>query len=279
METREFESALEARDVALFDHIETQANVEDKRALLAVHAAVRNSREAFCYLEIGSHRGGSIQPYLYDEKCVRVFSIDKRPKWQPDERGTFEYPDNTTERMLNELRRLSPQGMKKVRCFESDASEVEKVHVVPRPDICFIDGEHTNRAVEADFKFCFSVLAPHGIVLFHDAYLVGKALRRILRFLRWSGVAFRAYALTPSLFVIEMNPPFLGDNMRLDNLRRRSWREFLLDCVVHDMKQSAVYSQLATIRIFRFVLSFLELSIRRFFRLIWRFIPEGPFRV
>ena len=84
-------------DLSLFDAIPS---------LLGVHRAVMNKHGRFAYLEIGSHLGGSIQPYLLNSASLRIYSIDRRPSSQPDERErdcTVSYPENSTELMLHNL--------------------------------------------------------------------------------------------------------------------------------------------------------------------------------
>jgi hypothetical protein len=103
-----FDQALEDLDLNLFEKITSQSTEADKRSLLAVQMAVRALRPDYTYLEIGSYLGGSIQPHLLDDKCRRIYSIDKRPSVQPDERGIdYVYRNNSTARMLEGLRQVS----------------------------------------------------------------------------------------------------------------------------------------------------------------------------
>ncbi|MEK6251268.1 MAG: hypothetical protein AABM43_04870 [Actinomycetota bacterium] len=74
-------------DVTLLDQIQTQTTMGDRESLLALHAACRSAHGAFSYLEIGSHRGGSLQALVRDPRCERIVTIDARPERQPDERG------------------------------------------------------------------------------------------------------------------------------------------------------------------------------------------------
>src|SRR5436309_9076337 len=93
----DFDNAIAALDLSLFEKIESQSTDEDKRSLLACQSAVRDLRPEYTYLEIGSYLGGSIQPHLVDERCKRIVSIDKRPPRQPDARGVdYEYLNNST---------------------------------------------------------------------------------------------------------------------------------------------------------------------------------------
>jgi len=200
-------------DTTLFEGVPSQTSGDDRRSLLAIHAAVAGLRGSFAYLEIGSHLGGSIQPYLLDDRCNMIISIDKRPARQPDMRGqTYEYPGNSTERMLQYLRRISAEGVRKLRTFDADAGQLKPSEISVRPDVCFVDGEHTNLAIERDFAFCLSVVEDRGVIFFHDSNIVFEGLSRIVEGLKASGRRFRAYNLPTHLFVID-----LGERLHKDN--------------------------------------------------------------
>jgi hypothetical protein len=202
----DFRERLASLDTTLFDGIESQMTQDDRRSVLAVQKAVREHGDGYSYLEIGSYVGGSIQPHLLDPSCRRIYSIDKRPRSPKDDRGIpFVYPDNTTERMIELLTKVSPGGVQKVDCFEGDASEVDISAIRQRPNLCLIDGEHTEEAVLSDFRFCASVLAPDGAILFHDANVVFTALEKIVTALREEGRRFSAYVLPTTVFVIELD--------------------------------------------------------------------------
>lgn len=197
---------LEELDGTLFSGIPSQSSENDQRSLLACQNAVRRLAPSYCYLEIGSHLGGSIQPHLLDDACVRIYSMDRRPASQPDARGpAFRYPDNSTARMLDNLRRLSPEGVAKVTCIDGDSREIAPAVIAERPHLCFIDGEHTDRAAVADFHFSLAALAPSGVIVFHDAQVVYNGIFAALAHLRQVGIPFRAYNLPDVVFVVEVN--------------------------------------------------------------------------
>src|SRR5947208_3078561 len=111
------EIKLSLLDVSLFDTIPSQTNVNERRGLLALQKAVGEKLGSYVYLEIGSHLGGSIQPHLVDARCRKIFSIDNRPVQQPDDRGVpCDYPDNSTARMLDLLRRIDAAQIGKITC-------------------------------------------------------------------------------------------------------------------------------------------------------------------
>ena len=197
---------LEELDCTLFSGIPSQSSENDRRSLLACQLAARRLAPGYCYLEIGSHLGGSIQPHLLDDECSRIYSLDLRPARQPDARGpAFRYPNNSTERMLECLRQISPDDLSKVVCFDSDSRHVAPEAIHPRPQLCFIDGEHTDRAVVSDYRFASSVLARDGAILFHDSQVIYNGLCEIVDELRREGRTFHAYNLPDVIFVLEIN--------------------------------------------------------------------------
>jgi Methyltransferase domain len=194
-------------DLSLFDAIDSQSDAGDRRSWLALQRAVRRRHGSYTYLEIGSHLGGSLQPHLLDPRCRAIYSIDKRPVEAPDDRGQqpeFRYEGNSTARMLANLRALDPAQVAKVICFDSDARNVDSAALASPPDLCFIDGEHTERAVLSDFDFCARVCAPRVIIGFHDDWVVYPALSRILRTLSRQGRPFAAAKLQGSTFAIAL---------------------------------------------------------------------------
>src|SRR4051812_12044666 len=92
----QFEDRIAELDLSLFDVIPSQSTSDDKGSLLALQLAVRDAVGEYTYLEIGSYLGGSIQPHLLDPECRKIYSIDKRPRSQPDERGIdYIYENNS----------------------------------------------------------------------------------------------------------------------------------------------------------------------------------------
>ena len=158
-----------------------------------------------------------------------MYSIDPRPLSQPDDRARghiVHYEGNSTDRMRERLRALDPAGLGKVVCFESDASGVDPAGIDPRPDVAFIDGEHTRRAVLSDYAFCRRVLSPGGTILFDDFPIVYPAVIPIVRSLRASGEAFAAFRLDGKVFGIFLDPGRVGRDPHLSKCQER--RRFTL---------------------------------------------------
>jgi hypothetical protein len=193
-------------DVSLFSAVPSQTYPEDRKSLLLLQRCVRQS-DHYTYLEIGSHLGGTLQPHLVDARCALIYSIDKRPLEQPDESsGACYYPGNSTEQMLNGLRSAYPESsIQKIQTFDADARELDPGVFTEKPDLCFIDAEHTDSAVASDFDFCLRVCNPNGIIGFHDANVITGGLARIKRRLTKSRIPFAGFVLPRHVYVILLN--------------------------------------------------------------------------
>jgi hypothetical protein len=228
----DFDLSIARMDPQLFAAIPSQTTNADKQSLLACQLAIRSSRGSYNYLEIGSYLGGSLQPHVMDPLCASIVSIDKRPTVHADEGGVSNvYAENSTTRMLDNLRAISPAGTDKIHCIDADAAAIDVARISTPPDLCLIDGEHTDTAVQSDYAFCRRVVAPNGAIVFHDANIVYRGLFRIMQALRQEGADFRAYALPDSVFVIEF------DALRLHECRP-----------IHDMLINNHQAYLASLR-------------------------------
>lgn len=215
-----FEQKIKNLDLSLFEKIESQSVDEDKRSFLACQLATRELISVYNYLEIGSYLGGSLQPHLLDDKCATIFSIDKRPENQPDERGVdYTYLNNSTERMLELLREVSPENLGKLITIDGDTREISTEKVTDKIDLCFIDGEHTDEAVLSDFKFCLNVLNKNGAIVFHDAPITYNGIANCVKHLKVNSIKFRAYSLPAIVFVIEIGDfPLHQNSLILERL-------------------------------------------------------------
>lgn len=219
--TVNIEEILDSEDISVFDTIPSQTSASDRKSLLAMQNAVRSNSGSYVYLEIGSHLGGTIQPHLHDPKCRQIYSIDKRPMIQPDERGLmFEYEDNSTRDMLDRLEKLAPGKTGKIKCIDSDAREINPASITDRPDICFIDGEHTTEAALSDFNFCRSVCNNSAIICFHDSHIIHKALIEIIKREKESDPDVSIQMLTGTVLAIGINCRHYMENRHIRDVKR-----------------------------------------------------------
>ncbi len=222
----DFDQRIAALDTGLFEKITSQSTDTDKQTLLACQLAVRELKSSFSYLEIGSYLGGSIQPYILDVKCARVYSIDKRPETQPDARGyDWVYQNNSTQRMLELLKEVGPTD--KVTTIDGDTIEIKPTQVDEKIDLCFIDGEHTDEAVLRDFRFCLDVLAENGAIMFHDSQITYNGIAASVKYLEDNARPFRAYSLPNFAFVIEIGDFPIHKNERVMERLVNNYQSFL----------------------------------------------------
>ncbi len=233
-----FEQKLSDADLSLFGKIESQSTENDKKSLLACQFAVREIIGEYNYLEIGSYLGGSIQPHLLDERCKTIYSIDKRPEFQPDERGVeYQYQNNSTKRMLELLKAVSAENISKVKTIDGDTRELDKKLIGDKMHLCFIDGEHTDEAVFADFLFCFNSLQKNlrgGAIVFHDASIIYNGLADCLEYLKKRKEIFRAYNLPDVVFVIEIGNFPLHKNPRILDILTNGYEGYIFSLQLND---------------------------------------------
>ncbi len=136
----EAERMIEALDTDVFNAIQSQTSKNDRTSLLSIQKVLRQ-KGSYVYLEIGSFRGGTLQPHVVDRRCNKIFSVDLRPEATPDTRGNdYDYEGVTTADMLNSVRRIGGGEASKVICFDQRSGDVDKTKIHLRPDFCFIDG-------------------------------------------------------------------------------------------------------------------------------------------
>jgi hypothetical protein len=217
----ELVARIDAFDVELFDPVEAQLPNADRRALLALHAAVAASRGSFAYLEIGSYRGGSLQAVMQDPRCSCVMSIDPRTTVTPDTRGTYTYEDNTTARMRQLLSSLPAVDMDKLTTFDLTTDGIKQRDLPCRPAYCFVDGQHTHDAVIRDGRFCIEALNGQGVIAFHDSNIVEAGIRRFVKE-NWGAIS-HAMALPGSIFAVELGREGILREDAIERLLDSSW--------------------------------------------------------
>jgi hypothetical protein len=190
-------------DVEVFA-IASQTSASDRKSLLILQNIVRNLVPSYVYFEIGSHLGGTLVPHLIDPLCKHVFSVDKRPASQPDERGMmFDYEGNSTQRMLSGLEaHLPASALLKLTTYDSDVADLAATQIPLKVDFAFIDAEHTNVAVFRDFICTKEFLTDSFVVGFHDSNLIFDGIQNIECLLRHLGVKFKSMFLPDAVYAI-----------------------------------------------------------------------------
>jgi hypothetical protein len=229
-----FKSKIDSLDIKLFDAIPSQSTDGCRISFLAVQRMTREKGKLFSYLEIGSHLGGTIQPYLLDDKCIKIFSVDPRPASQPDDRMPgyiYYYENNSSERMKGLLASLDAKSIEKVECFDTDVAGMEINSITIAPEVVLIDGEHTHKAVMADFAFCQSVASSTCTILFHDFNIIYPAINLICKQLEISKKQFVPLKLDGAVFAIFFDKDKIFSDPYLTSVYHKNryyFRKFLL---------------------------------------------------
>jgi hypothetical protein len=173
-------------DIKTYFPIPSQTSLEDKKALLNFMGLFKNE---YYYIEIGSFLGGSLTPFLLDEKCRKILSIDDRERIQPDERGiNYSYQGITTQMMKDRLESCG-FSLDKLETFDHSINDYKINNLLY--DFAFIDGEHTDVACYRDFLYTFNLLKSNSICLFHDSFIVYKGIQSILIYLDFQKINYK----------------------------------------------------------------------------------------
>ena len=234
-------------DPSLFDSLPAQLETDDKRSFLALHAACRTNYGEFAYLEIGSHLGGSLQVLVRDPACRTILSIDPRPAWQPDQRGMrFGYPENSTKRMLSMLASVPQACVEKITTYDTTSALLEPTSLTATPQLCFIDGEHTDAAVLTDARFCQEAMSGRGCIVFHDSAVVYNGVAQFIEELDRQDTPYTAYFLPSMLFVVELGPALLRSAPQVTEMILANYRGYLFS-----LKATDPYRRFYTAPVFR----------------------------
>jgi Methyltransferase domain len=221
-------------NLQLFEKIQSQTSVGDKESLLFVQKTIRNHLDKYTYLEIGSHLGGSIQTYYVDDKCELIYSIDKRPESQPDERGIrYKYDDNLTNNMLDNLNKCYPEvESEKLITFDSSAKDIDVEHIKCPVDICFIDGEHTNEAFMDDYMFCLKIINKEAaVIVLHDSCIIYKGIKNVKKYLASNNIRYKGIKLKGSVYVFLINNAIDSYEKDLNEISKNQTIYFFLSMV------------------------------------------------
>jgi hypothetical protein len=165
--------------------------------------------------------------FVRDPACRAIVSIDPRPDSQPDERGIrYEYPDNRTERMLACLAAVPGADLGRLLTIERGTDALIPDELPIRPQLAFVDGEHTNPAARRDARFCDAAMHGEGCIVFHDAAVVWRGLGEYVAELESAGRAFDAYVLPDSILVVELGATRLRTAEPVASVVREAYKAF-----------------------------------------------------
>ncbi len=128
--------------------------------------------------------GGTLTPALMDEQCESVLAIDLRPGVTADSRGAnYDYSAYSTEAMMTRLRSQPSLDLTKLRTFDGTAAQCDYRN--EKFELAFIDAEHTDEAVFADFLAIYDHLKQDAICAFHDTGFMTTGIENIISFLKY----------------------------------------------------------------------------------------------
>jgi methyltransferase family protein len=208
----DFDRRLREFDIRLFRSVQFVMSGPDRIALMALHNACREVHGTFCYLEVGSYLGGSLQVFLADPRCVGITSIDARHKQSADIAGNFVYRQTTTEQMLEGLTAVPGADLGKLRTFDDSVEGISTEGLTA--ELCFVDGEHTHDAALRDARFCRAV-SPQGTIAFHDCTLVKSAIEAFAA----ESQPCATLDLPGEMFAVELGPPRILQSASIRRLR------------------------------------------------------------
>lgn len=174
-----------------FFPISSQTSNEDKLVLLKIITFLKNKKKkGFYYLEIGSFLGGSLTPFLMEDKCKLVMSIDKRNQNLDDERNEkWNYQSVSENDMFNKIKNFK-LSTKKLRTFNGDISNFKSRN---KFDLVFIDGIHTDKNTFSDFICAHKLTKNDSIILFHDSSIIFKSITIIDILLQSQKIKFKTF--------------------------------------------------------------------------------------
>lgn len=218
--------------------IDSQTTDIDKQVLLTIRTILK-TLPSYSYLEIGSYLGGSLTPFLKDDNCTKILSVDHREQKQPDERGAiYNYSDITNDTMITNLKSYG-FDITKLEVFDGSISEYNNESELY--DFIFIDGEHTDWACFRDFIHSEKYFKKDCIVAFHDTQFVYKSIRIINELLTSRKIKFKFFKVNNSsmscLFLNNYSDINVYENFSIEHdLEKfyRSCEDDLLMAAIHN---------------------------------------------
>lgn len=189
-------------DLSLYDKIHSQTWDCEKESLLNIQSTIREYE--YCYLEIGSFMGGSLQPHLLDPMCKLIYSIDSRKSQSNQKNNDLEFMMCGLKKVQNDLR--------KIITFECDARDISTNQINEKADFAFIDGWHSDEGVFSDFISCLDLCKENACIAFHDTFWVSNGILKIYDYLSLNRIKFKKYLLNGSISLI-----VLGENRIFQN--------------------------------------------------------------
>ena len=135
--------------------------------------------------------------------------------------------------MLDHLARIPGADLTKLETFDLDTGDLPPSSIADTPMYCFVDAEHTDRAIQSDFAFCEAV--SHGQLVFvsHDAYIVYRGLKAIIDRLTSTRMFCRVLFLPSHLFLID-TVGRISSHPTVIARALEAWRGYLEGLLIND---------------------------------------------
>ncbi len=227
---------MKKKEIEKFFPIPSQTSLVDKAVILKINKLMNLRTKNFIYIEIGSYLGGSLTPFLINENCKRVISVDKRNQIIDDERNEKWSYKKISEKLMIKGLKEKKLDISKLKSFNGDISEYRPKE---NYDLAFIDGIHTDKNTFSDFLYILDKINKHCIILFHDSVVIFKALLLIKEFLKKKNYTFKIAKFKES----GITGFFFGSFSKIDiNKKINSTQNFEKFCV--DAEENLLIQQL-----------------------------------
>jgi len=124
---------------------------------MALIKEVARGMEDCVFLEIGSWRGETMSNIA--RVARRCFSLTLGP----EDMKKLGYQENTIR-----SHGFFTRGLNNVEEFFHDSMTFDYQSLPERPNLIFVDGDHSYEAVKRDTKNAFEILQPDGVIIWHD---------------------------------------------------------------------------------------------------------------
>ena len=179
---------MKKKEIEKFFPIPSQTSLVDKFVILKINKLMNLKTKNFIYLEIGSYLGGSLTPFLLNNNCKRVISIDKRNQIIDDERNEKWSYRKINEKLMIKNLKEKKLDTSKLKSFNGDISDYKSKE---KHDLAFIDGIHTDKNTFSDFLYTLDKVNKNCVILFHDSDVIFKALLLIKELLKKNNYIFK----------------------------------------------------------------------------------------
>ena len=180
-------------------------------------------RNQFVYAKINKPYSPSIEAYSQKEGFYTCFNQSGSAPIKPKASAS------PVKAKAPNAPKAAPAGLvvKAAKHGDYYIAQLDTKTITDRPQVVFVDGEHTTRAVLSDFQFCSNVISKDGTILFHDFWFIYPAIYRICKSLHKQRLSFITFKLDDSVFGIFFDSDVVRSDPYLASLYTRN-KNFLL---------------------------------------------------